>query len=136
VSILLGTQNGIFKGAREFGSGPCAASVLSGDLNGDKNLDLVTINPTGCFNGVPGSYSILKGNGDWTFQPAVTVNKGTPRPVSGVLADFNGDKLLDLAIVDQLSNTVYIYLGHGDATFSVLTSYVVGTSPGFVINAI
>jgi hypothetical protein len=135
VSILMGTQNGIFKGAREFVSTPCAASVLSGDLNGDKNLDLVTINLGGCYNGVPAGYSILKGNGDGTFQPAVTVNTGTPEPFSGVLADFNGDKLLDLAIVDISSNTVYIYLGHGDATFSLLTSYVVGTSPVFVINA-
>jgi hypothetical protein len=135
VSILMGTQNGIFKGAREFGSGPCAASVLSGDLNGDKNLDLVTINFGACYNAAPGSYSILKGNGDGTFQPAVTVSTGTPQPISGVLADFNGDKLLDLAIVDISNNTVYIYLGHGDATFSLLTSYVVGISPDFVINA-
>ncbi|MHB1960166.1 MAG: FG-GAP repeat domain-containing protein [Acidobacteriaceae bacterium] len=74
--------------------------------------------------------NILLGNGDGTFttapSPAATGNV----PSSIAVGDFNGDKKLDLAVVNYGDNTVTILLGNGDGTFAEATGSPVSVGGG------
>ena len=82
-------------------------------LNGDGKQDLVTVKPTS------DSVSILLGNGDGTFQHAVSVSVGGG-PFSVAIADLNGDGIEDLAVADETGGTVSVLVGNGDGRFQLL----------------
>jgi hypothetical protein len=82
------------------------------DLNHDGVLDLVVGN-TG--NGGPGSISVLLGNGDGTFRPAILL----PLEASALtmtVNDFNGDGFADIAVLERSSN-IDLFTNNGDGTF-------------------
>jgi hypothetical protein len=55
------------------------------------------------------------------FSFVNSANLGNAIGQGGILsADFNGDGILDLAVVDLPSNAVTILLGKGDGTFTQL----------------
>ncbi len=60
--------------------------------------------------------SVLLGNGDGTFQAALTVNVGSSLK-SLVIADFNGDGKLDVAGVNDTSG-LFVLLGTGSGSFT------------------
>jgi hypothetical protein len=97
------------------GTGPI--SVQAADFNGDGRIDLAIINKTS------GNVVILLGNGDGTFQTAVTysLNAGGSSPVALAVADFNGDGKPDLVAVNSSaaggSSSISILLNNGDGTF-------------------
>lgn len=85
------------------------------DLNGDTIEDLVVAIPT---NG--SRTAILIGNGDGTFQPARIITEPRLRvPQFQVIADFNRDGFLDLALAlaDGTNGLFEIRHGNGDGTF-------------------
>ena len=84
-------------------------SIAIGDFNNDGKLDVVMM--------VIGGFAVALGNGDGTFQPAMTYS--TQLAYSLAVADFNGDGNLDIVVADEdLSpSTVSVYLGNGDGTF-------------------
>ncbi len=84
--------------------------VVSADFNADGKLDLATINLDA------NSVSILIGNGDGTFQPAVSYATQNV-PVGLAVGDLNGDGKLDLAVTNESSRSVSIFLGNGDGSF-------------------
>jgi hypothetical protein len=92
-------------------------SVAVGDFNRDGRTDLVTANQAS------NDVSVLLGNGNGTFQPAVNFAAGYG-PRSVVVADFNSDGKPDLATV--AGGTVSVLLGNGDGTFQTLKSTVLG----------
>jgi hypothetical protein len=111
--------------------GYTASFVAVGDVNGDGKLDLVVGNEcarSGCPNGA--AVGVLLGNGDGTFQPAVTYptggNSGPFFPVSIAIADVNGDHKPDLVVVNGGSNTVGVLLGNGNGTFQPAVTYFTG----------
>jgi hypothetical protein len=59
-----------------------------------------------------GNVSVLRGNGDGTFQAPVNylVNDHGTQPTSLVAADFNGDGKPDLAVTGFISNSVAVLL--------------------------
>jgi len=104
-------------------------SITVADFNGDHKLDLAVANFDPCCN--TSTVSILLGNGDGTFEAAVTYPVGV-EPYGTVAGDFNGDGKLDLAVTNYGSATVSILLGNGDGTFQPHTASAVGSGPSAI----
>ena len=103
-------------------------SVAIGDVTGDGIPDLVVGEEN------PGQLEIYKGKGDGTFTlqaPALPFPSGAS-PV--VLADFNNDKLQDIAVANNGSNSVTVLLNQGDGGFAA-TTIGVGSSPTALVVA-
>jgi len=97
-------------------------AVAVGDFNGDGKPDLAVA-------GSGGYVSVLLGNGDGTFQPAVNYASGGTNPWAIVVGDFNGNGKLDLAVVNYNGASVSVLLGNGDGTFQPAVNYGVGIYP-------
>jgi uncharacterized repeat protein (TIGR01451 family) len=116
--LLLGSPSSFaksdFAAARSYPVGTSPAGIAVGDFNGDGKADIAVAN-TGSSN-----VSILLGNGDGTFQPAVNFSAGNS-PSAIAVGDFNGDGKLDLAAFQPGANgvagSVSVLLGNGDGTF-------------------
>jgi peptidoglycan/xylan/chitin deacetylase (PgdA/CDA1 family) len=134
VRMMLGNGDGTFimggnyvlaDGVTQFADN--SDSIATGDFNNDGNLDIVTANRGNHF--VPGiggvnddDVSVLLGNGNCTFQSAVTYYVG-PRPWSVAVADLDGDGKLDVVTANQDDTNgvpvsdACVLIGNGDGTF-------------------
>jgi hypothetical protein len=92
------------------------------DLTGTGVLDLAVT------NFLSNTVSVLLGNGDGTFRPAVNYPVGGA-PTAVVVGDFTGDGIPDLATANAVDNTVSVLVGVGDGTFRPETRYLVGSGP-------
>lgn len=117
--------------------GAFPSSLAVGDLNGDGKTDLVIANACSRNNGGcqgDGTVSVLLGNGDGTFQAAVTYSSGGLEATSVAIGDVNGDGRPDLVVANCtssgvcVSNTgsVGVLLGNGDGTFKTAVTYSSG----------
>jgi hypothetical protein len=113
-----------FNGVIDYPVGLQPHGIAVGDFNGDGKPDLATAN----FYFNPSSVSVLLGNGDGTFQPAVNYAVGSA-PEDVKTADFNGDGKLDLAVASSGNNSASILLGNGNGTFQAPVNYPAGTKP-------
>ena len=107
-----------------------ANMVAVADLNGDGKPDLVVANCGSCSIFNDGSVGVLLGNGDGTFQPAVTYSSGGVTPLFVAVADVNGDGKPDLVVANRCGNNgclneslVGVLLGNGDGTFQTAVTY-------------
>jgi hypothetical protein len=105
VGVLLGKGNGNFHSVVSYASGGYSTSSLAvADVNGDGIPDLLTANhcSTKCTwnSGYPGSVGVLLGNGDGTFNAAVTFGSGGSQPYAVTAADVNGDGQPDLIVTN------------------------------------
>jgi hypothetical protein len=113
VLVLLGKGDGTFApGVTYLTNSVDVASV--GDFNGDGKVDIAIAAASGTSS--PGPVGVLLGNGDGTFQPAIT-STGVSSPVAIVAGDFNGDGKLDLAISDSATGETFTLLGTGNGSF-------------------
>jgi hypothetical protein len=130
VGVLLGNGDGTFQPVVNYSPVPSANVLQVADLRNNGKLDLV-VNGGGSFDG--GVLSVLLGNGDGTFKPAVVYPTGGGYNSPPVVMDLNGDHILDLAAPNGqfCANTdnsacVGVLLGNGDGTFQPAVQYAVG----------
>jgi hypothetical protein len=93
--------------------------VVTGDLNQDNFQDLVVANFT------DGTLSVFLGGGLGSFgtPSTVTVGKGPTWIATGNFnAKTNTGGIIDLAVANEVDNTVSILLGNGDGTFTAAPS--------------
>jgi hypothetical protein len=126
VTIFLGTGAGLFGAPTVINPVPGAGSIVAGDFNGDGILDLVTVNSTVDNHD---SLSVMFGNGDGTFRSPITSARPQGALVSALVADFNGDGMLDIAAVNSSTNSVSLFLGTGDGTFMAPLDFGVDVAP-------
>ena len=125
ISVLMGNGNGSFAAAVSYPVNVSPWEAAAADFNGDGKLDLVVpgYDPA-VGNGA--RYSILLGNGNGTFAPALTTPGGAPFSTGGVVTgDFNGDGRVDFAMATGqggyvgaiFAQAVEVHLGNGNGTF-------------------
>jgi hypothetical protein len=105
--------------------------LITTDLNHDGKLDLAVAVQHSVTeeNGL----AVLLGNGDGTFQRAVT---SVAEDASDVAAgDFNRDGDIDLALAGHFAHEVRIVLGNGNGTFQPAVTYSTGGNAETVSSA-
>jgi hypothetical protein len=111
------------------------SSVVVADVNGDGKPDLVVLNDYIQPNdSSAGTFGILLGNGDGTFQPVVltTINQSVGEFNGLAVADVNRDGKLDVVVATccQANGdaSAAVFLGNGDGTFQPATFLDTGTA--------
>jgi hypothetical protein len=85
------------------------AAFAVGDLDKDGNVDLLV--PADAANQI----SIVLGNGDGKFKPAVNYSASTPSAVAA--CDLNNDGILDMISSNGPGSTVLTWMGLGNGSF-------------------
>ncbi|HEY7096849.1 MAG TPA: VCBS repeat-containing protein [Terriglobales bacterium] len=128
VSILFGDGTGNFLPPTSAPSGRTVSALATGDFNHDGKTDYITAN----FDSNTVSVVVGKGNGKFLdLVPALPI--GTDFPNQTITADFNGDGLPDLALVDtgsnRIGNAVEVLLGNSKGGFGRARAFAAGTQP-------
>jgi beta-lactam-binding protein with PASTA domain len=121
--VYLGNANGTFTTVTAPTTSATNYTVAAlGDLNHDGKLDLIVagfVVATSTTASIPNVYTLL-GNGDGTFQAAVTLSLSGTDEIGAnsiALADFNKDGKLDVAVGNPVDYTE-VLLGNGDGTLT------------------
>jgi hypothetical protein len=128
LAVLLNRGDGTFQAAAVYETGGLYATPLVVvDANGDDKPDLVVSHSQFCTGRPPGlsCIGVLLGNGDGSFQSAVTYESGATGAWSLIAADFNGDGKVDVAVAHQCrrltcqgaTSMVGVLDGNGDGSF-------------------
>jgi uncharacterized repeat protein (TIGR01451 family) len=139
VMILMGNGDGTFRNPASYGAGAALSQQLAAaDVNGDGKLDLIAASQ--CVDGVVCSnaaVSLLLGNGDGTFQPALVTSVPELRNITSIAAlDMNADGRADISVAGPhspgvtpnlfLNNFVEVFLGSSTGNITFAGSYPAG----------
>ncbi|MBN2704478.1 MAG: VCBS repeat-containing protein, partial [Pontiellaceae bacterium] len=135
-SIAIGTPlgavtnvgDGSFVQTQTAGVGDNPVDVVTADLDGDLNPDLVSANYSA------DTISILFGNGDGTFTSSTNLVVGDgPRAVA--VGHFNGDSYPDLAVANEYSDNISVLLGLGGGQYQPAAAFATGDGPYSISSA-
>jgi hypothetical protein len=124
VAILIGNGDGSFAAPVFYDVGTQnAIRLVATDLNNDGKVDLAVAvqHSSHATNGL----AVLLGNGDGSFQPAVTSVAGV-NSTDVAAEDFDGDGKMDVALATSTAGVVEVALGNGDGSFQPATAYSTG----------
>jgi uncharacterized protein (TIGR03437 family) len=124
LNILLNQGNATFQQGAQY---PNLTPSVVADFNKDGRPDIA-----GPFNGGLG---VMLGNGDGTLRAPTRIPVGS-NPKTAVAADFNGDRSLDIAVLNVGTpgnpadpGGISILLGNGSGTFSAAVNVPAGFNP-------
>ncbi|CAF2417401.1 unnamed protein product [Rotaria sp. Silwood2] len=123
VVIFLGYGNGTFAPAATFftGDGSIPQFLEARDFNNDDILDIAVAN-YGTSNIV-----VLFGYGDGKFILGAAYRTGIgSAPYALAIGDFNNDTRLDIAVVNERSGDISIFLDYGKQLYAGITLYSMG----------
>jgi len=126
LSILFGEGGQEFSNPIFIAEAEDPAAVVSGDLDGDDDIDLVYADFE--LNAV----RVHLNNGDGTFAPFVQYPAGEA-PLRIALDDLDGDGLPDIATANPATGTVTVLLNAGSGTFGSPSSFPAGPNPGRLV---
>jgi len=115
----------------EYAAGVGPSFVATASLRNNSTDDLIVSNFT------DNTISVLLGNGDGTFAAQTTfpAAAGPTAIATGIFNTTNGSQDIDLAVANQTSNSVSIFLGNGDGTFQPRVDLQAGNAPVAVVAA-
>ena len=131
LNVLLGKGDGTFQAPSTYivtanNAGASPSTVVTSDLNGDGNTDLLVFGPA------VDRVSVLLGRGDGTFRNPAEYLLGPRASGSSIsVSDFDGDGFLDLVLADAGNSLVTILPGNGDGSFRPPVSYPAGSNSNF-----
>lgn len=107
LSVLLGNSDGSFKAQTTFASNIVGtpSDILSGDFNGDGNVDLVVSVTSG-----DNEVQLLLGNGNGTFQAKSVV--GSINGDRLLIADLDNDGVDDIGAVDWTNDRLALFFSN------------------------
>ena len=112
----------------EYKYGP--RSVAIGHFNNDTFLDMVITNH------IVNKIAVYLGNGDGTFTNSITYSTGSySSPYMAIIADFNNDSRLDIAVANFGTNSIGIFHGFGNGSFAKQMDISTGSSRPIAIIA-
>ncbi|CAF0813059.1 unnamed protein product, partial [Adineta ricciae] len=114
ISIYLNVNNGTFSDEINYSMGydSIPYSLVVGDFNQDKNLDVAVAN-YGTDN-----IAVLLGVGNgMLFPPTFYSTKYGSQPASVAIGDLNNDNKLDLVVANSGTHSIGIFYGHKDGVF-------------------
>jgi hypothetical protein len=133
VAILLDRKDStLLDSGANYPVGVRPQAIAVADFNGDGKPDLAITNHVNPIDSSsPGTFSILLGNGDGTFQTHTDHAAGSGVGTL-VATDFNNDGKLDLVIANTptaTSSAVLLMLGNGDGSFQKPTTLSISGTP-------
>ncbi|CAF0739986.1 unnamed protein product [Adineta steineri] len=117
--IFLGFGNGSFQNNATYTTGNTPYSVRAADFTGDSKLDLAVAN----FGSNSISIFIGIGTGEFIAANPATYATTSSSPIDIAIQDLNGDSKMDLAVCNQVGNTITVFLGNGNGTFGQEQDY-------------
>jgi len=131
VSILLGNGDGTFQAPIFYPAGATPSSIVAGDWTGSGVIDLAVANKDS------NDVTVFLGDGHGGFRALRPISLGDQagEPVAITAGDF-GNGHLDLAVVNQSSNSVSILLNKGQGDFEAQTPIPLGVAGSSVHSTI
>jgi hypothetical protein len=134
LSVMLGNGDGTFVTATTLSpflgtayTGFALNTVVVSDLNLDGTLDIAFVSQTTPLYPSLCTVRVWLGGGDGTFQPSDRISVGHVSTSLDV-GDINGDGDPDLAVANDIADTVTVLLGRGDGTFQSEGNFAAGSS--------
>jgi VCBS repeat protein/FG-GAP repeat protein len=125
LTVQLGSGDGTFHTTPDLYVGVNPRSLTVADFNGDGVPDLATADED-----VPGTISVVLGNGDGTFGPPRLATAGRPWAVA--IGDLDNDGRQDLVVGQDGSTAASVFLDTGEGTFGPRTESDFGSMQSYV----